>query len=77
MGGYCSSFKRKGFTFNAKVEDVSGLWEKGPVNFLLKEIGAKKEELFVRFTQRTDCKGLLLVLQHFQVVELRELPFLE
>lgn len=29
VGGYCSSFQRKGFTFNTGVEDISGLWERG------------------------------------------------
>ena len=36
VGSYCSSFRRKG----------SGLWEKGPINFLLRELGLKKEDLF-------------------------------
>lgn len=57
VGGYCSSFTRKGFVFNAGVEDVSGLWEKGPVNYLLKELGLRKEELFVRNTTRYIFKG--------------------
>lgn len=48
VGGYCSSFKRRGFTFNAGVVDISGLWEKGPTSYLLKELGLKKEDLFVR-----------------------------
>jgi len=29
VGGYCQSSKRKGYTFNAGVVDVGGLWEKG------------------------------------------------
>jgi all-trans-retinol 13,14-reductase len=57
VGGYCSSFKREGFTFNCGVEDVSGLWEKGPVNYLLKELGLKKDELFVRNTTRYVFNG--------------------
>jgi len=56
-GGYCSSFKREGFVFNTGVEDVSGLWEKGPINYLFKEIGLKKENLFVRNTSRYLFKG--------------------
>ncbi len=47
-GGYCSSFKRGGFTFNTGIENVSGLWEKGPVAYLLNNLGLKKEELFAR-----------------------------
>jgi all-trans-retinol 13,14-reductase len=52
VGGYCSSFKRKEFVFNTGVEDVSGLWEKGPITYLLKEFGLKKDDLFVRNTMR-------------------------
>ncbi len=50
VGGYCSSFSRKGFIFNTGVEDVSGLWDKGPVNYLLQQLGLHKEDLFVRNT---------------------------
>jgi len=57
VGGYCSSFKRKGFVFNAGVEDVSGLWERGPLTYLLRELGLKKEELFVRNTTKFIFKG--------------------
>jgi all-trans-retinol 13,14-reductase len=48
VGGYCSSFKRGGFVFNAGVEDVSGLWERGPITYLLRELGLKRDDLFVR-----------------------------
>jgi len=48
VGGYCSSFKRNGFVFNTGVEDVSGLWEKGPLTHLLCELGLKKDDLFVK-----------------------------
>lgn len=57
VGGYCTSFKRKGFVFNAGVEDISGLWEKGPVTNLLKEIGLKKDDLFVKNRIRYIFKG--------------------
>jgi all-trans-retinol 13,14-reductase len=57
VGGYCSSFRRLGFTFNAGVEDVSGLWEKGPVTYLLRELGLNREEFFVRNTVRYVFKG--------------------
>jgi len=46
VGGYCSSFQRRGFVFNTGVENVSGLWEKGSVSYLLKELGLRKEGLF-------------------------------
>jgi len=57
VGGYCSSFKRKDFVFNTGVENVSGLWEKGPVTYLLKELGFKKEELFAKNKMRYIFKG--------------------
>jgi all-trans-retinol 13,14-reductase len=57
VGGYCSSFKRNGFVFNTGVENVSGLWEKGPINFLLKELGLNKDELFVRNKLKYIFKG--------------------
>ena len=56
-GGYCSSFKRKEFVFNVGVESVSGLWEKGPVTYLLNELGLKKEDFFVRNVERYVFKG--------------------
>ena len=57
IGGYCSSFQRKGFVFNTGVEDVSGLWEKGPITYLLKELGLKKDDLFVKNRIRYIFKG--------------------
>lgn len=57
VGGYCSSFKRKDFVFNTGVENVSGLWEKGPTNYLIKELGLKKDELFVKNRMRYIFKG--------------------
>ena len=50
VGGYCSSFERRGFVFNTGVEDVSGLAERGPVTYLLRELGLEKDDLFVRNT---------------------------
>jgi len=50
VGGYCSSFERRGFVFNTGVEDVSGLWERGPTAYLLRELGLGKDVLFVRNT---------------------------
>ena len=57
VGGYCSSFERKGFVFNAGVEDVGGIWDGGTVNFLLKELGLKKEDYFARNTTKYIFKG--------------------
>ena len=48
VGGYCSSFRRRDFIFNTGVENVSGLWERGPVSYLLRELGLRKDELFIK-----------------------------
>jgi len=56
-GGYCSSFRRGGFTFNTGVENVSGLWARGPVSYLLRELGLSKDDLFVRNRVRFIYKG--------------------
>lgn len=60
VGGYCSSFSRRGFTFNTGVEDVSGLWEGGPLDYLLKELELPKNKLFVRNRRRYIYKGLII-----------------
>ena len=57
VGGYCQSFKRKGYTFNAGVVDVSGLWEKGPLNYLLKQLNLKKEDFFSKNKTKILFKG--------------------
>jgi len=59
-GGYCSSFKRGGFTFNTGVENVSGLWERGPITHLLRELGLRREDLFVRNRMRYIFKGRII-----------------
>jgi all-trans-retinol 13,14-reductase len=64
VGGYCSSFERGGFIFNSGVEDVSGLWEKGPLTYLLQELGLKKDDLFVRNTKRYIFKGEVIDATH-------------
>lgn len=48
VGGYCTSFQRKGFVFDGGVEAVSGLGEKGPVRHLFRELGLDPEEFFIR-----------------------------
>jgi all-trans-retinol 13,14-reductase len=50
-GGYSTSFPRKGHsTFDAGVHDISGLGPKGPVRFLLRELGLENELQFKRVT---------------------------
>jgi len=57
VGGYCRSFRREGFVLNAGVEDVTGLWENGPLTYLLKELGLMGEDLFVRNSTKYIYKG--------------------
>lgn len=57
VGGFCSSFQRRGFVFNTGVENVSGLWEKGPITYLLKELRLKKDNLFVKNRMRYIFQG--------------------
>lgn len=52
VGGFYGSFKRKGFVFNNAATEVTGLWEKGPIYLFLKELGLKKEDFFVRNSNR-------------------------
>lgn len=42
-GGYCTSFKRKGFTFDSAVHFVEGLGKKGRFYQILKELKVEKE----------------------------------
>lgn len=48
-GGYCSSFKRKGFTFDAAAHSFGGYREDGHVRKILTEIGIDKVINIVRF----------------------------
>lgn len=57
VGGYCSSFTRKGFTFNTGVQDISGLGEHGSIHVLLSELGLSRAELFARNSTRFLFKG--------------------
>lgn len=60
VGGFCSSFQRNGFTFNTGVEDVSGVWEKGSVNALVRELGLVKDDLFIKNSTNYFFKGNLI-----------------
>ncbi len=48
VGGYCTSFRRRGFVFDGGVESISGLGPRGPLRYLLTELGYDPDELFVR-----------------------------
>jgi len=58
-GGYCTSFPRKGHsTFDAGVHDISGLGPKGPVRFLLRELGIESKLQFRRVTTEYIFPGM-------------------
>jgi all-trans-retinol 13,14-reductase len=46
VGGFCSSFNRRSFTFTSGVEDISSVQE-GSIRKFLKMLDFKKEDLFV------------------------------
>jgi len=66
VGGYCSSFSKKGFVFNTGVENVSGLWERGPVRYLLKELGLSVEDYFVKNRMRFIYKDRSIDVNSFE-----------
>ncbi len=47
-GGYCTSFRRKGFTFDSCLDAISGCGDKGWLKRILKKIGIEDEVEFVR-----------------------------
>ncbi len=60
VGGYCTSFKRKGFTFDGGVESISGLWENGPIKLLLDELDVDWRNVFTRTREAYIFKGELM-----------------
>ena len=46
VGGYYSSFSRSGFRFNVGAMEITGLWDGGPFDLFLKELGLKVEDYF-------------------------------
>jgi len=56
VGGFCSSYKRNGFTCSVGVLDVSGVYDNGTPDKLLKLTKLNKDDLFV-FNTRTYLIG--------------------
>jgi len=48
IGGYCGSFSKDRYRFNIGVSNVSGLWEKGPITYLLKKLDLRQDDLFIK-----------------------------
>lgn len=47
LGGLCSSYEDNGYHFCYGAEDISGLGDRGPVSYLLRELGIDRSALFV------------------------------
>jgi len=60
VGGYCTSFKRRGFTFDGGVESISGIWEKGPVKLLLDELFVNSQDIFIRTREAYILNGRII-----------------
>lgn len=54
VGGYCTSFRRKGFVFDAAVHHIGGCGKYGTVGRLVKELGAR-----VKFRQLNPMDRLI------------------
>jgi phytoene dehydrogenase-like protein len=64
-GGYCTCFPRKGHSiFDAGVHDISGLGPKGPVRFLLRELGIENRLEFKRVTSEYIFPGTRFRVPH-------------
>jgi all-trans-retinol 13,14-reductase len=58
VGGCCTAFRRKGFTFNVAIQDVAGFWyPKGAMPFLMQRTGLRQSDLFVRNSARYVFEG--------------------
>ena len=64
-GGYCTSFPRKGHSvFDAGVHDIGGLGPRGPVRFLLRELGIENVLEFKRVTSEYVFPGMRFRVPH-------------
>jgi len=64
-GGYCTSFPRKGHSvFDAGVHDISGLGPKGPVRYLLRELGIEHMLEFKRVESEYVFPGIRFRVPH-------------
>ena len=64
-GGYCTSFPRKGHSvFDAGVHDISGLGPKGPVRYLLRELGIEHVLEFKRVESEYIFPGIRFRVPH-------------
>jgi all-trans-retinol 13,14-reductase len=59
-GGYCRSLERGDFAFSAGVTGITGLWDSGPVDRLLRHIGISPDGRFAAHSHRYICKGSVI-----------------
>jgi len=52
IGGFCAKHTEGGFTFGYGAGDIDGIWERGPLTYLLKQLKLDQKTLFVRNSRR-------------------------
>ena len=57
IGGYASRIDFDGFAAFYGAEDISGAGENGTVNYLVRQLGYKPEELFIPVSRRLILDG--------------------
>jgi all-trans-retinol 13,14-reductase len=56
-GGYCTSFKRKGFTFDVGIDFIMGVESDGVLSRILEELGIKSKIEFIELSPLTRIIG--------------------
>ena len=57
MGGYGSNDFQNGYTFSYGAQDISGVWERGCINYLLSCLNIDEQKLLVRNNRRFILNG--------------------
>jgi phytoene dehydrogenase-like protein len=57
VGGYGSNFVREGFTFSYGGDDITGIWERGSISYLLRELGIDQRKILTRNSHRFIING--------------------
>ncbi len=66
LGGYCQSFRRGGFVFDAGVESISGFGPRGPVRNLFERLGVDWRNLFVKTCEEYIVGGRRISIEGFE-----------
>lgn len=57
LGGYGATWQENGFSFSWGAEDIGGLWERGCMTYLIKQLGLDQQKLFKPVTRRIIAHG--------------------